>query len=109
MDEGNYQMKITIMLSEGCAHQEETRAVVQEAITDAGVEAEVDEVMVRTDEDAKNAHVIGSPTIRINGQDIEYGEREPDETSNGCRYYNTPSGWKALPTKGMIVYAINRA
>ena len=102
-------MKITLMLSESCSHHEEARALVQGAVAEAGVDAEVEEVLVRTDEDAKLGKVLGSPTIRIEGLDIEYAEREPDETSNGCRYYNTPTGWKPIPEQGMIVRAIARA
>ena len=102
-------MKITLLLSEGCAHKEQARALVQAAIADTGVDAEIEEVMVRTDEDARRASVIGSPSIKVEGLDVEYAEREPDETSSGCRYYNTPAGWKPLPEKGLIVGAISRA
>lgn len=102
-------MKITIALSEGCAHKDQARALLKEAIAEAGVEAEIEEILVRTDEDAKNASVIGSPSIKVEGLDVEYADREPDETSNGCRYYNTPAGWKPLPEKGMILRAISRA
>lgn len=102
-------MKITLMLSEGCAHKDQARALLNEAIAESGVEAEIDEIMVRTDEDAKMANVIGSPTIKVEGFDVEYADRTPDETSNGCRYYNTPAGWKPLPEKGMILRAISRA
>lgn len=102
-------VKITMMLSEGCAHKDQARALLSEAIAEAGVEAEIEEIMVRTDEDAKRANVIGSPSIKVEGLDVEYADREPDETSNGCRYYNTPAGWKPLPEKGMILRAISRA
>jgi hypothetical protein len=102
-------VKIQLMLSEGCSHKDAARALLNEAISDTGVEAEIEEIMVRTDEDARIASVIGSPSIKVEGLDIEYADREPDETSNGCRYYNTPAGWKPLPEKGMIVRGIERA
>ncbi len=102
-------MKITLMLSEGCAHKDQARALLNEAIAETGVEADIEEIVVRTDEDAKMANVIGSPSIKVEGLDVEYADREPDETSNGCRYYNTPAGWKPFPEKGMIVRAITRA
>jgi hypothetical protein len=102
-------MKITLMLSESCSHKDTARELLKEALEETGTEAEIEEVLVRTDEDAKNANVIGSPTIRVEGVDIEYADREPDESSNGCRYYNTPAGWKPFPEKGMIVRALERA
>ena len=48
-------------------------------------------------EDAKTKRFLGSPSIRVNGIDVEYGDREPDEYQAGTRYYNTPQGWKPFP------------
>ena len=102
-------MKITLMLTESCPHHEEARAIVDDAIVDTGVQAEVEVVTVRTDEEAHNARVIGSPTIRVEGLDIEHADREPPETSPNCRYYNSPAGWRPVPDKGMLVRAIEHA
>jgi hypothetical protein len=102
-------MKITVQFTDSCSHQDAVRDLLREAVADAGVEVEIEESSVRTDEEAQRAKVLGSPTIRVEGLDVEYAEREPDETSNGCRYYNTPAGWKPFPEKGMIIRAIERA
>ncbi|MEE8336644.1 MAG: thioredoxin family protein [Dehalococcoidia bacterium] len=102
-------MKITLMLTENCSHHDQARELLKEAVAESGVEAEVEEVMVRTDEEAHDAKVIGSPTIRIEGLDIEHPENEPPESSPNCRYYNSPAGWQPMPDKGMILRAIERA
>ena len=102
-------MKITLMLTENCAHHDESRALVDEAIAETGVDAEVEVVTVRTDEEARAARILGSPTIRVDGRDIEYPENEPEETQPGCRYYNSPAGWQPLPPRGLLVRAIENA
>ena len=102
-------VKITLMLTDSCTHHDDARTLLREAIAESGAEAAVIEVIVRTDEEAKRAGVIGSPTIQVEGLDVEYADRAPDETSNGCRYYNSPAGWKPYPEQGMIVSAIKRA
>ena len=102
-------MKITLMLTESCPHGDDARALIDEALAESGVEAEIETVSVRTDEEAHEAKVIGSPTIRVDGLDIEHAEREPPETSANCRYYNSPAGWRPLPDKGMLLRAIERA
>ena len=102
-------MKITLMLTESCAHRDGARALVDDAIAETGIDADLEVVTVRTDEEASQARVLGSPTIRVDGKDIEYGDQEPAETQPGCRYYNSPSGWKPLPDTGMVVSAIERA
>lgn len=57
-------------------------------------------------EEAREKRFLGSPSIRVNGVDVEYGEREPDEYQSGTRYYNTPQGWKPYPHARLIANAI---
>lgn len=102
-------MKITVVFTDSCPHQDEIRTLVNEAVADTGVEAELVMWSVGSADAAQADKVLGSPTIRVEGLDVEYAEREPDETSNGCRFYNTPAGWKPFPEKGMIIRAIERA
>lgn len=103
-------MEVTMVLTElGKDHWDKVRAVLKEAMEDAGVDVPVAESIIRGDEEAQEARCIGSPTIRINGLDVEYVEREPEERSSGVRYYNTPAGWKPVPEKGMLVRALKKA
>jgi hypothetical protein len=103
-------MKVQIFGARNAAQLEQTRQVVDEAIQEAGVgDAEVEVVAVDGPEDARAKKSFGTPTIRVNGMDVEYAEREPEEYSAGSRYYATPEGWKPQPAKGMIVRALQAA
>jgi hypothetical protein len=88
---------------------DETRRIVEGAVKEAGVDAPVTVVPVLGFEDAKEKRCFGSPTIRVDGTDIEYGDREPEEYTAGCRYYNTADGWKPVPGAGMVLRAIREA
>jgi hypothetical protein len=103
-------MELTLVLTERCTHKDAIRQVLQEALAEAGLpDQPVQETTIRDDEDAIRTRCIGSPTIRVDGFDVEYMEREPDERSAGCRYFNTVAGWKPVPEKGMIVRSLTRA
>ena len=104
-------MEVTLTLTErGADHHEEVRALLLEALQESGLgDIQIEEVTIRSDEDAIAIKCLGSPTIRVNGMAVEYQEREPDETTAGVRYYNTPAGWKSIPEKGMILRALERA
>ena len=104
-------MDVTLTLTERCGHHEQARALLRDALAELGLTdmLEVKETLIRTDEDAVTTKCLGSPTIRVDGFDIEYQEREPDETSAGCRYFNSPAGWKPIPEKGMLLRALTRA
>ena len=66
------------------------------------IPAEVVYTEVSDSEDAKRKRFLGSPSIRVDGIDVEYGDREPDEYQSGTRYYNTPQGWKPFPHARLI-------
>ena len=103
-------MELTLTLAERCGHHDQARALIREALAEVGLaDVEIKETLIRTEEDAIAAKCIGSPTIRVDGLDIEYQEREPDETNAGCRFFNTPAGWKPIPEKGMLLRALTRA
>lgn len=102
-------MEITLQLHEDEPLRDQLLARIAEALEQTGVEASVTTQTVRSDDDAKEARCLGSPTIRVNGLDVEYAEREPPETSAGARFYATPDGWQQVPHAGMIAFAIREA
>src|SRR5262245_61315713 len=103
-------MRIEIFGARGAPQVEETRHLVEQAVADAGAD-DVEVIVVPVDgpEDARAKKSFGTPTVRVNGMDVEYAEREPEEYSAGGRYYATPEGWKPQPARGMIVRAITAA
>ena len=72
--------------------------------TDPTIEVNYTEVI--DSEDARDKKFLGSPSIRVDGVDVEYGDREPDEYQAGTRYYNTPEGWKPYPHARLIANTI---
>ena len=60
-----------------------------------------------TDSETADRHRFpGSPTIRINGQDIEPGFKDPGDYSPRCRLYTTQAGVGSLPERRWIEDAI---
>lgn len=103
-------MKVQIFGARNAPQLEQTRQMVDEAIQEADTgDTEVEVVPVDGPEDARAKKSLGTPTVRVNGMDVEYAEREPEEYSAGSRYYATPEGWKPQPAKGMIVRALQAA
>ena len=101
---------VRLLVADGEPLEQELRALVEGALREAGVDdADVEVVRVRGDEEARAARCLGSPTVRIDGYDVEYAEREPPETTAGPRYYSTPDGWRRLPEHGMVLFAIREA
>ena len=67
----NKPFAIELLVSEGCAARQRTREMVEKILAADGIEAVVAETIVNTKDEALQLKFLGSPTVRINGVDIE--------------------------------------
>jgi hypothetical protein len=51
----------------------------------------------------------GSPTIRINGADVDPAFRDPGDYTPRCRLYRTSGGLRGLPERAWIDAALRAA
>ena len=68
----------------------------------------IEAIQVGNEEEAKRYGFLGSPTIQVDGQDIEAGGRN-EKTSFSCRVYRTPNGITGVPPKNLLLDAIRGA
>ena len=96
--------RIEVLYFSGCPHAEEalrmTREVVNRMLPGQGVES----IIVGTEEEARAREFLGSPSIRIDGIDIE--GRRGDLQGWACRVYEGVTG---VPPGWMIEAALLRA
>ena len=60
-----------------------------------------------TDEhEAARERFLGSPTLRINGRDVEPGATERTDYGLKCRIYRTADGLSGLPAEDWILAAL---
>jgi hypothetical protein len=85
------KIKIEIQYFNGCPNSYEMIHRVKEAIKGSEEKIEYNEVLVESNELAEKLNFRGSPTVLINGEDIE-GREEPESASLNCRVYE-----KGLP------------
>jgi hypothetical protein len=64
-------MKIQVLMSPGCSHGAPSLEVVGEVLRQSPPGVEVETIVVATFEDATRWSFPGSPTIRVDGVDIE--------------------------------------
>ncbi len=84
-------MTVELLYWEGCPSHDEARELLEEVLRERGLDADVEIRHVATREEAVELGFPGSPTIRIDGRDIDpAGAAEPPSLS--CRIYNLPDG-----------------
>jgi hypothetical protein len=88
---------VEVLTFEGCPHAEPALELVRRVVDDAGVGATVRRIDVSDPDAAAAQRFLGSPTIRVNGRDVEPGAGEDGEYGLGCRVYRTESGLSGQP------------
>ena len=95
---------IEVLYFDGCPNHEPTLALATEVLGQLGLSAEIREVEVRTPEDAERLRFLGSPTVRVDGKDIEPGAETRHDYALSCRIY----GDSGLPPRDLLVAALGR-
>lgn len=101
-------MKIRFLYFEGCPNAEPTLKLLKEVLAAEAPDSELETVDIASDEEAIRCAFLGSPSIQINGLDIEK-DRRKDSPYYGCRLYQTERGSSGIPPIAMIIEAIRRA
>ena len=99
-------MKIEVLYVPNCPNHATAIERLREILSPAGFQAYVEEVLVR---DATMAQVLkfpGSPTIRVNGGDVEPQNEETASFGLMCRLYSDGSG---VPSQQSLRTAIEKA
>jgi hypothetical protein len=95
-------MRIDILYFAGCPHREITTLTVRTVIHELGVQAEVNEVQVESAEQAAELRFFGSPTVQIDGDDVDPNHPGQTGHSFSCRLY----GRAGSPPRAMIERAV---
>ncbi len=101
-------MNVCLLSFEGCPSAAPAEEALRRVLTEEGVEVEIEKVEVPDEETAKTHRFLGSPSIQINGLDIEESRRAAPPAF-GCRIYRTEEGGIGVPPEEMIRVAVRRA
>ncbi len=84
-------MTIELLFWEECPSYPEAKALLQEVLDERGIREPIDMREVRTHDEAVALSFPGSPTIRIDGRDVDpEGAESPPALA--CRVYRLPDG-----------------
>lgn len=109
MPETDSRIQIEILSFDGCPNRDRAIALVSEVVAEAGADVDLRLVDVPDAETAERTRFLGSPTIRVNGRDIEPGAEERREFVRSCRVFRTESGLTGRPDPRWLHAALARA
>jgi len=100
---------VEILYFEGCPNHEPARALVQRIAAELRVEPQIDLLKVVDADAATEQRFLGSPTVRVNGRDVEPGADERRGFSYACRVYPGERGLAGQPDPSWIRDALAEA
>lgn len=101
--------RVEILYFDGCPNHEAARALVERVAAELRVDAELTLVRVPDPGTAVERRFLGSPTVRIDGLDVEPGADERDDYVLSCRVYRVEHGFSGQPDPAWIRAALSKA
>ncbi len=99
-------MKIQLLYSSGCPSFQPALSLLQQVLDDENITDKVETILVESEASALEYRFLGSPSIRVDGQDIEMEARSATDFGMKCRIYDNDGVPGGVPAKDMIREAI---
>jgi hypothetical protein len=98
--------RVELLFWEGCPSHPEARQLVEEVLAELGIDAPIELREVRSQAEAEAERFPGSPTIRVDGADID-AAGAAGSPSLTCRIYRRGDGRASpVPTREQIKEAL---
>jgi hypothetical protein len=99
-------MKIEVLYFDGCPNHKAAMERVRQVLAEEGLSAKVLEVNVSEPAIAQKVGFLGSPSIRVNGLDVEPEARRERAYGMMCRTYAVNGRREVLPSREMLRQAM---
>jgi hypothetical protein len=100
---------IEVLYVKDCPHYRETLAMVERVRAEVASDAELRTTVVVDQAAAVQARFPGSPTVRVDGDDVAPGSEPVTEYLLGCRLYRLEHRFAGQPEERWVREALRRA
>jgi hypothetical protein len=103
-------VRVEVLFFDGCPNHDALVPRLRELLrTNGAGDTEIELVRVADADAANRERFLGSPTVRIDGKDVEPGADERTDFGLKCRLFATPDGLRGVPTDEWVLRALERA
>jgi hypothetical protein len=99
-------MTIELLYFDGCPNRKPVLERVRELVARQATDAEIVPHRVERDEEAQRLRFLGSPTVRVDGRDVEPGADVREDFGLKCRLYRTEDGLTGTPAEEWLLAAL---
>ena len=101
-------MKVQVLYFDGCPNHEALVPRLRDLMVAADARTAIELVRVDDAENAERQRFLGSPTVRVDGEDVEPGASERTDFGLKCRLFATPDGLRGMPADEWVLAALDR-
>jgi hypothetical protein len=100
---------IEVLYVQDCPHYQDTLALVDRVRGELSIDTELRTTLILDQAAAEQARFAGSPTVRVDGRDVEPGSEPVTEYVFGCRLYRLEHRFAGQPEERWVREALLRA
>jgi hypothetical protein len=101
--------RVEILYFEGCPNHEPARMLVERLARQLRIEPEIRLVEIADPDAAVELRFLGSPTVRVDGVDVEPGAEDRRDFALACRIYRSEGGIAEQPDERWMRDALTEA
>jgi hypothetical protein len=100
--------RVELLYLDGCPNHEPLHQRVRDLVNAHNLQATIETVPVGSDEEARARHFLGSPTLRVDGVDVEPDADQRTDFGMKCRLFLTAQGLRGTPPEEWVLAALER-
>jgi hypothetical protein len=99
-------LTVELLYFDGCPSHRALLPRIHEMLEQAGVDTDLHLRRIDTLEAAERERFLGSPTLRVDGRDVDPGAGVRTDYGLKCRLYETSNGLRGTPPDAWILDAL---
>jgi hypothetical protein len=100
---------VELLYFDGCPNHEQLLAHLQQLLRSAQMPVKLELRRISDDEAAQRERFLGSPTVRVDGRDVEPDAEDREDFGLKCRLYQLPAGLGGVPLDEWVLNAVAHA
>jgi hypothetical protein len=99
--------QVEILYFDGCPNHRPVQQLVEQVAAELGLQPQIELVEVANAEAAARLRFLGSPSVRVDGRDVEPGADERSDFALSCRVYRHEDGFAGQPDPEWVRAALS--
>ena len=99
-------VRVEVLARPDCPNLPTTLGLIERVAWEERISVKIERVTITSEANARRRRLLGSPTVRVDGRDVEPGAERRTDFGLGCRVYRTERGLAGWPDERWLRTAL---